>query len=196
MVDFCHSSGGNTMTIKELCTKMHDKYGYEYAALTGSAELENRSVKLECSDRPNDALFFSKLCKSYNEDTNEMNGPWIPQWLDWMEVNDNDYMLNEYKHKHIIFAKYDNSSIINLTRDEDFVMDNTYEVMPNIWWFNWPEMRRCGFKGFRFDQEPGWHKRIGFAWDVKTLAVWDTTALFDVKIFNASNSEKGYTYNT
>jgi len=190
-----NEDAGVVLNIKQICTKMRDEYGYEYAALTDSLKLEKQVFDLDVSDRPNDALFFSKLIDTYSDITDELDGLCAPHWFDWMELNDHE-LFEEYKHKHIMFAKYDKSRIVDLTRDKAFVLENAMEIKYGTWYYDWPNIKRHGFKGFIYDGENGWYDKFGSSWDVKTLAVWDTTALADIKSFNSALSLEGYSYHT
>jgi hypothetical protein len=166
--------GAGSKSIRELSTEML-RLGYSYATLTDKTALRGFRPALEVGLKPNDALFFSKLDKTWNDDFEE-DGFYAPAWYTWLQQNP---LQENYSIKNIMFAKFDPGQVIDLKRDAALVRAN---YTPSRRYFDWPAFRAAGFKGIKYDQEDGWYCQFS-GWDVPTLAIWDATALCDVKLF-------------
>ena len=166
--------GTGLKSIRELSTEMLG-LGYTYATLTDKTALRGFRPALGIGLKPDNALFFSKLDRTWN-DADEEDGFYAPAWYTWLQQNP---LQEDYSIKNIMFAKFNPAQVIDLTRDAALVRA---KYTPSWRYFDWPAFRAVGFKGIKYDQEDGWHRQFS-GWDVPTLAIWDATALRDVKLF-------------
>lgn len=170
--------GTGLKSIRELCAEMHT-LGYEYATLTDKTELLGFKPALQKDLKPRDALFFSKFVETWG-DNDEKDGCWAPEWYVWVEQN--PPFDEAYSIKNIMFAKFDPAAVIDLARDGEVVNTHCTERHQYLWFFDWPALRTAGFKGVMYNHEEGWQRKFS-TWDVSTVAIWDATALRDVKLF-------------
>ena len=177
---------GGMKSILELSTEMHAA-GYKYATLTDKTRLQGFKAPLIRDLKPRDALFFSKLEETLDDEF-ELDGHWAPRWYTWLQDNP---LSDNYPIKNIMFAKFKEDEVIDLARDASVVVANCTELRRHLWYFDWSALCKAGFKGIKYDQEIGWYDRF-IGWDVPTLAIWDATALYDVKLFMNAGTE--YTY--
>ena len=172
-----------------------------YGTLTDSKafqQLDVASEKLKTSLRkPEDALYFSKIDVSWHsvteyddipEDSTEGMAKTL-QWQDWLMCQDFD--VDFYKNKGLLFAKFDDSKIIR-NSSERFAKNGDCHLNNGL--FSYPNWHKVGarYDGIIVDRGNTGVNNIFLSWDVDTVCIWRADVITELRWFE--NSGEDWTY--
>jgi len=183
-----------SLRLQELCSRMLQE-GYNYASFQ---DIGDDDISLEPplneTEKPDKGLYFSKL-KRYNKDFGLSNsgrsrssrssedsglsnssGEFVyPVWYKY--VKNENHHVSKYEKKGIIFAKIDESKLINVKSMKRIAVSNRFSLGPV---YNWGDVKdECGIilndNDMKFIKENGW--------DIPQCVIWNTKCLIKYKIF-------------
>lgn len=180
--------------LQELCSKMYTQ-GYNYASFQNINGKEDIILQkaVDISPKPKQGLYFSKL-REYNKDfglsdskersrVHSRDKFVYPEWYKFLKKQDFD--VDVYESKGIIFAKIDESKLKNLKNVKPSKPENTFQFVfvPE---YNWGEIDECGIivndnKSLR---ENGW--------DIEQCVVWNKDCITDYKFFQNTGKRISY----
>lgn len=180
--------------LQELCAKMYSE-GYNYASFQ---DIKGGDILLKVpvneGAKPDKGLYFSKL-KMFNKDMGLSNSSAraksrssdefvYPEWYNY--VKKEDFSVDDYEKKGIIFAKIDESKLKNV-KDMKPITASGFDRFSIVPLYNWGEVNdKCGIivNDKRFIREKGW--------DIEQCVIWNTDCLRHYKVF--SNTGKRISY--
>jgi hypothetical protein len=179
--------------LQELCAKMYSE-GYNYASFQ---DIKGGDILLETpikeGAKPDKGLYFSKL-KMFNKDMglsdssararSRSSDQFVyPEWYQY--VKNEDFSVDAYEKKGIIFAKIDESKLKNV-KDMKPITASGFDRFSVVPLYNWGEVKECGIivNDKRFIREKGW--------DIEQCVIWNADCLHDYKVF--SNTGKRISY--
>lgn len=180
--------------LQELCSRMYDE-GYNYATFQN---IGDDDIILEPpfkeTAKPDSGLYFSKL-KKYNKDLglssssgrakSRSNEEFVyPEWYKY--VKDQNYNVADYEKKGIIFAKINESKLINV-KNMTPITASGFDRFSPVPIYNWGAIKdECGIivNDMKIIRDKGW--------DIPQCVIWNTNCIDDYKIF--SNTGKRISY--
>lgn len=174
----------NTVTIHDLCDEMH-RQGYTYASLcspkwAGFFETHGNTVDEMDNGfhtrKPMPAGYFSKVQPP--EEEGDDKGKAVLSWAQW--CIDEDYHVDEYSALPIYFAKFDESTLAS--PQHPLVKQHENRDRFNGIGYDWKKISRS-FHGVRVTEDD-YDIFNRCAWDVPTVAVWDTRCITHIKAFD------------
>ena len=165
--------------ISKLCAQKKDE-GYNFAMFTDKMQFDDADVKLRTYMKPC-CWHFTALTELYTYDGDPKygseDGDTVPGWFSW--VVNQDFRVDEYAAKNLVFLKYTtpHANVLRQKEDRSTLMRYSDPQAGIVTFFDWPQMRADGYKGVLVSERENDGQPFG-GWDGgPTLAIWDRSLL-------------------